>query len=150
MQRPVLRALHNLLLQYNPCVHQFPAAAHSDVSRISWSCVDDISGMQVGAMVVDPGEHRDIVVQRVDGTLMFNHDGHPLFHPLAYPFADYFWSIMYANRDSPNVDFFVLLQRRATVAEAASIRSTLEAAFADIANVGTVALTNLRAAFSVR
>jgi hypothetical protein len=84
-QRQVLLSLHNLLLQHNPCVRQFVAAARGDAPRFSWSCVDDISGMQVGAMVVDSGEHRDIVVQRVDGPLMFIHDGHPLFHPLAYP-----------------------------------------------------------------
>ena len=56
MRRHVLQTLHNLLMQHNPCVRQFAAAARSDVPRLSWSCVDDISGMQVGAMVVDPGE----------------------------------------------------------------------------------------------
>ena len=85
LKRDVLRSLHELLIQHNPCVRQFVAAARSDVPRFSWSCFDDISGMQVGAMVMEPGERRDIVVQRVSGPLMFIHDGHSLFHPLSYP-----------------------------------------------------------------
>ena len=85
LKRDVLRTLHELLIQHNPCVRQFVAAARSNVPRFSWSCFDDISGMQVGAMVIEPGERRDIVVQRVCGPLMFIHDGHSLFHPLSYP-----------------------------------------------------------------
>ena len=85
LKRQVLQALHTLLFQHNSCVRQFVAAARSDVPKLTWSCGDDISGMQVGAMVVEPGVHRDIVVQRVSGPLMFIHDGHSLFHPLSYP-----------------------------------------------------------------
>ena len=85
LRRPVLQSLHDLLIAHNPWVRQFVAAARNDVPRLFWSCDDDISGMQVGAMVVESGSRRDIVVQRAHGPLMFIHDGHPLFHPLAYP-----------------------------------------------------------------
>ena len=41
--------------------------------------------MQIGALIAEPGSKRDIVVQRANGPLWFIHDGHALYHPLAYP-----------------------------------------------------------------
>jgi hypothetical protein len=81
-----LTLLHSLLLLHNPRVQQFVQAAHSDVPHLVWRCSDDISAMQIGTMIAEPGEKRDIVVRRhSDGQLQFLHDGHPLYHPLAYP-----------------------------------------------------------------
>ena len=85
LQRAVLAGLHSLLLIHNPWVRQFVAAARSSVPRLVWRCSDDISTMQVGAIVAESGARRDIVVQRENGPLMRIHDGHPLYHPLSYP-----------------------------------------------------------------
>jgi hypothetical protein len=41
--------------------------------------------MQLGSLIAEPGDKRNIVVRRHDGPLQFLHDGHPLYHPLAYP-----------------------------------------------------------------
>ena len=41
--------------------------------------------MQLGALVADAGSRRDIVVQRAHGPVVSIHDGHGLYHPLAYP-----------------------------------------------------------------
>jgi hypothetical protein len=85
LRREVLQSLHTMLSAHNLLVREFVAAARSDVPQLSWRCGDDISGMQVGAMVVEPGSRRDIVVRRANGPLMFINDGHSLFHPLSYP-----------------------------------------------------------------
>jgi len=86
LRRAHLQALHSRLLQHNACVRQFVRAAQSDVPQFVWKCSDDISTMQVGAMIVEPGSQRDIVIQRQsDGMLQFISDSHALYHPLAYP-----------------------------------------------------------------
>jgi hypothetical protein len=59
----VLSNLHRLMLQYNPCVQQFVAAARDNLPQLVWRCSDDISTMQMGALVVQPGSRRDIVIQ---------------------------------------------------------------------------------------
>ena len=85
LKRAVLSRLHDLLMAHNPLVQQFVAAARSDVPEIVWQCSDDISTMQIGALVAQAGSRRDIVVRRAQGPLMFISDGHGLYHPLAYP-----------------------------------------------------------------
>ena len=85
LKRDVLTSLHVQLLACNPLIQQFVAVARSDVPHIVWKCSDDISTMQVGALVAEAGSRRDIVVQRVRGPLMRISDGHGLYHPLAYP-----------------------------------------------------------------
>ena len=59
----VLSQLHRFMMQYNPCVQQFVAAAHENLPRLVWRCSDDISTMQMGALVVQSGAKRDIVIQ---------------------------------------------------------------------------------------
>ncbi len=64
LRRDVLSQLHRLMLQYNPCVQQFVAAARDHLPQLVWRCSDDISTMQMGALVVQPGSRRDIVIQQ--------------------------------------------------------------------------------------
>lgn len=85
LKRDVLAKLHDHMLALNPLVQQFVAVARSDVPHMVWKCSDDISTMQMGALVAQVGSRRDIVVQRVQGPLMRISDGHGLYHPLAYP-----------------------------------------------------------------
>jgi hypothetical protein len=85
LRSAILRPLHNLLLLHNPWIRQFVAAARESIPRLVWRCTDDISTMQVGAMVAEVGSCRDVVVERTGGQLMRIHDGHALFHPLSYP-----------------------------------------------------------------
>jgi hypothetical protein len=80
-----LSRLHSLLLEHNVCVQQYVQAARSDAQQLIWRSSDDLSTMQIAAIVTEPGSHRDIVVQKHDGGLQFIDDGHPLYHPLAYP-----------------------------------------------------------------
>ena len=60
----VLSQLHNWMLLHNPWVRQFVAASHSDMPRLVWRSSDDISTMQMGALVAHPGSKRDIVIER--------------------------------------------------------------------------------------
>jgi hypothetical protein len=85
LRQDVLMQLHSWLIQHNPWVRQFVAAARDDLPCLVWRCTDDISAMQIGAMVTEAGSRRDIVVHRSDGALLSIHDGHALYHPLAYP-----------------------------------------------------------------
>lgn len=63
LRRDVLTQLHSLLLQHNPCVQQFVAAARDNLPKLVWRCSDDIASMQMGALVVQSGSKRDIVIQ---------------------------------------------------------------------------------------
>jgi hypothetical protein len=56
--------LHTWMMQNNPWVQQFVAAAHGNVPRLVWRSSDDISTMQLGALVAQPGNRRDIVIER--------------------------------------------------------------------------------------
>jgi hypothetical protein len=86
LRRGHLQALHEQLRLHNACIRQFITAASSDIPQLVWRCNDDISTMQVGAMIVEPGSQRDIVIRRhEDGRPEFISDGHSLYHPLAYP-----------------------------------------------------------------
>ena len=85
LRREVLAQLHERLSDHNPLIQQFVAVARGDVPHVVWKCSDDISTMQLGALVADAGSRRDIVVQRPHGPVMCIHDGHGLYHPLAYP-----------------------------------------------------------------
>lgn len=60
----VLSQLHTWLMQHNPWVQQFVAAARSDLPRLVWRSSDDIATMQMGALVAQPGSRRDIVIER--------------------------------------------------------------------------------------
>ena len=84
-----LRRLHELLLLHNPRIAEFCQAANNGSAQFTWSTEDEIMGMQMGALVVAPGEQRHIIVRRVlndgDGKLSRISDAHPLYHPLAYP-----------------------------------------------------------------
>ena len=85
IRREVLAQLHTILTAVNPLIQQFVAAARGDIPHLVWKCCDDISTMQIGALVAASGARRDIAVQRFAGPLQFIHDGHALYHPLAYP-----------------------------------------------------------------
>jgi hypothetical protein len=85
LQRDVLRSLHDLMLVHNPLVSQFVVAAHAGIPQFVWRCTDDIITMQIGAMIAEVGSRRDVVVRRCAGSLLRIHDGHALYHPLAYP-----------------------------------------------------------------
>jgi hypothetical protein len=85
VRRQTLAELHSALLLHNPWIQQFVAAAHSGADQLVWRCTDDIACMQIGALVAEPGNRRDIIVRRADGQVQFLHDGHALYHPLAYP-----------------------------------------------------------------
>lgn len=60
----VLSQLHSWMLLHNPWVRQFVAASQSDIPRLVWRSSDDISTMQMGALVAQPGSKRDIVIER--------------------------------------------------------------------------------------
>lgn len=60
----VLSQLHSWLMQHNPWVQQFVSAARSNLPRLVWRSSDDIATMQIGALVVQPGSKRDIVIER--------------------------------------------------------------------------------------
>ena len=85
LRRETLAALHNWMLHNNPLIRQFSVAARGNVPTLVWRCEDDISTMQIGTIVVEPGSRRDIVVHRIGGVATSIDDGHPLYHPLAYP-----------------------------------------------------------------
>jgi hypothetical protein len=85
LNRAVLQQLHAAMIECNPLIRRFVQAARSDVPHLVWHCNDDVSTMQIGAIVAEPGSKRDIVIQRVSGDLIFIDDGHALYHPLAYP-----------------------------------------------------------------
>ena len=81
-----LRQLHELMLRFNPRIAEFRRAASSSVQEFTWSTDCDILGMQMGALVVAPGQRRHIIVRRsLDDKLASVSDAHPLYHPLAYP-----------------------------------------------------------------
>ena len=63
LRRHILAQLHSLMLQHNPCVQQFVAAARDNLPKLVWRCSDDIASMQMGALVVQSGSKRDIVIQ---------------------------------------------------------------------------------------
>jgi hypothetical protein len=85
LRREVVAELHTLLSEHNPLVRQFVQAARCNIPELVWKCADDISTMQIGALVERPGSKRDIVIQRLDRMPEFIDDGHALYHPLAYP-----------------------------------------------------------------
>lgn len=60
----VLMQLHAWMLLHNPWVQQFVSAAQSNMPRLVWRSSDDIAAMQMGALVVQPGNRRDIVIER--------------------------------------------------------------------------------------
>ena len=81
-----LRRLHELMLMHNPRISEFCQAANGTVQEFSWSTDCDILGMQLGALVVAPGQRRHIIVRRThNNKLAAVSDCHPLYHPLAYP-----------------------------------------------------------------
>ena len=85
LRREVMSELHTLLSEHNPLIRQFVQAARGNIPELVWRCADDISTMQIGALVERPGSKRDIVIQRLDRMPEFIDDGHALYHPLAYP-----------------------------------------------------------------
>jgi hypothetical protein len=116
VRREHLDRLHTLLLQHNSCVQQFVQAAHSNAPQMIWRSRDDLSNMQIGAVVVEPGVRRDIVVRSVGGLLQFIDDGHPLYHPLAYPLLFPLGSSGWSETmQVANLDYSII--RRITLAE---------------------------------
>ena len=85
----LLTKLHELMLLHNPYVAQYCQAAQSGVAELAWSSSDDIFGMQLGALISEPGLSRVIVVRRNSDdpakSLTFISDSHSLYHTLAYP-----------------------------------------------------------------
>ena len=80
----ILSQLHSELLACNPLVSQFRAAA-LEARPLVWSCADDVSGMQIGALIHAIGNERSIRCLPEGGDVQFIDDGHQLYHPLAYP-----------------------------------------------------------------
>lgn len=83
-----LAQLHELLVQHNPHVSQFRRAAESSVAELVWSSEQDLSGMQMGAIVSSPGHERAIIIRRLSDHpkgLTTISDSHALYHTLAYP-----------------------------------------------------------------
>jgi hypothetical protein len=88
LQAGTLSNLHNLLLLHNPYVRQYRKAAEDGVTELHWSCEDDILGMEIGAIVAQPGNFRTIVIRMASDAsnkLTMINDGHHLYHTLAYP-----------------------------------------------------------------
>jgi hypothetical protein len=85
LKRNILSELHNWMVLNNSLIRQFAVTARNDTQTLVWRCEDDISTMQIGAIVVEPGSQREIVIQHVGGPIQCIHDGHSLYHPLAYP-----------------------------------------------------------------
>lgn len=85
IRRDHLVNLHTQLLLHNTWIQQFVRAARDNTPQLVWRCTDDISTMQIGAIIAEPGSQRDIVIRRHNGMPEFIHDGHALYHPLAYP-----------------------------------------------------------------
>ena len=116
LRHAVLRTLHELLLLHNPWVNQFAAAAREGAAQLIWRCTDDITTMQIGAMIAEVGSRRDVVVKRLDGPLMHIHDGHALYHPLSYPLLFPLGTAGWQeDMNVASVDF--LSQRRVTLTE---------------------------------
>lgn len=116
LRRDVLRSLHELLMLHNPWARQFAAAARDGAPRLVWRCTDDITTMQIGAMITEVGSRRDVVVTRLEGPLMHIHDGHALYHPLAYPLLFPLGTVGWQeDMIVASVDF--LSQRRVTLTE---------------------------------
>jgi hypothetical protein len=85
LREPVFAILHRLMLHYNPWVSQLRLAVSGNIPVIEWRSDVDVSGMTVGAVVVAPGS-RSIVIRRYSSERPeFIHDGHSLYHTLAYP-----------------------------------------------------------------
>jgi hypothetical protein len=83
----VLSRLHDLMLEHNRYARQYRQAAVDGID-LQWSSDDDILGMQIGAIVAEPGNARTIVIRNVAdsvNTLTFIDDAHHLYHTLAYP-----------------------------------------------------------------
>ena len=86
VRRPILQSLHSILCDVNVLVRQFKSAVQIRVPSFVWSSTDNIMGMDVAALVAQPGTQRDIVmVHGGSGMLHHINDGHQLYHPLAYP-----------------------------------------------------------------
>lgn len=85
LRRAVLQLLHELLLRHNPWVQRLRAAVAHDTPVIEWHSDIDVSGMVIGAVVASPGSRSIVMRQQSDQLPQFIHDGHSLYHTLAYP-----------------------------------------------------------------
>jgi hypothetical protein len=87
LHRDLLRCLHLMLLEYNPWVRQYVAAAHqSEPLSWKWDGSEEMNdAMIIGALIAEHGSHRDIKLCQSNGDIIFINDGHRLYHPLAYP-----------------------------------------------------------------
>jgi hypothetical protein len=85
MRLPVLHILHELMLRHNPWVQRLRAAVASDARVVEWQSDIDVSGMVIGAVVASPGSRSIMLRQRSERLPQFIHDGHSLYHTLAYP-----------------------------------------------------------------
>jgi hypothetical protein len=85
LRQPVFEMLHQLLLRFNPWVQQLVASASNNTPDIVWQSDIDVSGMMIGAVVAAPGSRSIVIRQRSDARPEFIHDGHALYHTLAYP-----------------------------------------------------------------
>lgn len=81
----VFAIVHRMMLELNPWVRQLRVAASQNIPVIEWQSDIDVAGMTMGAVVVAPGS-RSIVIRRCSTDRPeFIHDGHSLYHTLAYP-----------------------------------------------------------------
>ena len=94
LRNSVLRSFHNLFIQFNPLARRFRQAAidatqlpeleHNSIG-FTWHASDDTSNFEIGSVVENAGFQRNIIVRVHDGQLRCIHDGHRLYHALAYP-----------------------------------------------------------------
>lgn len=88
LKASTLSNLHNLMLMHNPYASQYRKAAQEGIPELQWNSEDDILGMQMGAIVAQPGNFRTIVIRLASDAknkLTFINDAHHLYHTLAYP-----------------------------------------------------------------
>jgi hypothetical protein len=86
LDETVLGRLHAALISSNPWVQQIRCAAASGRPlRWRWDGEEVNDAMMIGAIVAEPGSHREVALQMAGGELQFISDIHRLYHPLAYP-----------------------------------------------------------------
>lgn len=90
----VLSSLHDLLLQHNRLAQMYRSAVDyaSNLSSdllssigFSWSATEELSQFQVASIIERAGFKRNIEIKSRSGKCINVHDGHQLYHSLAYP-----------------------------------------------------------------
>ena len=120
----LLESLQSIMMEHNPWVQQFcQAASNMQPLRWRWDGADDNDAMLLGALIAEPGEHRNIVIQVTDRPPQCIPDYHRLYHPLAYPIlfptGQVGWHLGMQSQDGTRmtrVDYLkYVLMRRSTI-----------------------------------